>query len=75
MIVYKSVNGDATSKMSSMFTKVNVYSTRSLRNSDFDLGVPFSKNDHKTEMLLLPGCKTLEWLKTFWKGFFSNRKE
>ena len=58
-IVYKSLNGDALSYMSDMFTKVNVSTTRSLRNSDYDKS-PFSKNDHRTEMLLLPGCETLE---------------
>ena len=40
-IVYKSLNGDAPSYMSDMFTKVNVSTTRSLRNSDYDLRVPF----------------------------------
>ena len=59
-IVYKSLNGDAPSYMSDMFTKVNVSTTRSLRNSDYDLS-PFSKNDHRTEMLLLSGCENLEW--------------
>ena len=40
-IVYKSLNGDAPSYMSDIFTKVNVSTTRSLRNSDYDLRVPF----------------------------------
>ena len=40
-IVYKSLNGDAPSNMSDIFTKVNVSTTRSLRNSDYDLRVPF----------------------------------
>ena len=40
-IVYKSLNGDAPSYMSDMFAKVDVSTTRSLRNSDYDLGVPF----------------------------------
>ena len=60
-IVYKSLNGDALSYMSDMFTKVNVSKTRSLKNSDYDLRVPFFKNDHRTEILLLPGWETLEW--------------
>ena len=40
-IVYKSLNGDAPSYMNDMFTKVNVSTTRSLRNLDYDLRVPF----------------------------------
>ena len=40
-IVYKSLNGDAPSYMSDVLTKVNVSTTRSLRNSDYDLRVPF----------------------------------
>ena len=59
-IVYKSLNGDGPSYMSDMFTKVNFSTTRSLRNSDYDLRVP-SKSDHGTVMLLLPGCEALEW--------------
>ena len=55
----KSLNGDAPSHMSDMFTKVNVSTTRSLRNSDYDLRVPFLRTT--TEMFLLPGCETLEW--------------
>ena len=40
-IVYKSLNCDAPSYMSGMFTKVNVSTTRYLRNSDYDVRVLF----------------------------------
>ena len=40
-IVYKSQNGDAPSYMSDMFTTVNVFTTWSLRNSDYNLRFPF----------------------------------
>ena len=42
-IGYKSLNRDAPSYMSDMFTKVNVSTTRSLRNSDASAPVRFTQ--------------------------------
>ena len=58
--VYKSLNGDASSYVSDMFTKVDVSTIRSRRNSEYGPRVPFLRTNHMTEMLLLPGCETLE---------------
>ena len=41
MVMMMMMNGDAPSHMSDMFIKVNVSTTRSLRNTDYDIRVPF----------------------------------
>ena len=56
-IVYKSLNGDAPSYMSDIFTKVNVSATRSLRNSDYDLRVPFLRTTTNFGMVYLKRLK------------------
>ena len=45
-IVYKFLKSDALPYLSDMFTKVNVSTTRSLRNSEYDQS-PFSKDDRR----------------------------
>ena len=56
-IVYKSLNGDAPSYMSDMLTKVNVSTTRSLRNSDYDLRVPFLRTTTRQRYFSYQGAK------------------
>ena len=59
-IVYNSLNDDAPSYLTDMFTKVNV-STNCLSEIRIMTLESFSKNDRRTEVLLLPGGETLEW--------------
>ena len=66
-IVYKSLNGDAPSYMSDMFTKVNVSTTRSLRNSDYDLRVPFLRTTTGQRFFFYQGAK-------LWNGFSKKSK-
>ena len=66
-IVYKSLNGDAPSYMSDMFTKVNVSTTRSLRNSDYDLRVPFLKTTTGQRCFSYRGAK-------LWNGLSKKTK-
>ena len=66
-IVYKSLNGDAPSYTSAMFIKVNVSTTRSLRNSDYDLRVPFLRTSIGQRCLSYLGAK-------FWNGFLKRPK-
>ena len=66
-IVYKSLNGDAQSYMSDMFTKVNVSTTRSLRNSDYDLRVPFLRTTKGQRCFSYQGAK-------LWNGLSKKNK-
>ena len=66
-IVYKSLNGDAPSYMSDMFTKVNVSTTRSLRNSEYDLRVPFLRTTTGQRCFSYQGAK-------LWNGFSKKTK-
>ena len=66
-IVYKSLNGDAPSFMSDMFTKVNVSTTRSLRNSDYDLRVPFLRTTTGQRCFSYQGAK-------LWNGLSKKTK-
>ena len=67
MIVYKSLNYDAPSFMTDMFTKANVSTTRSLRNPDYDLRVPFLRT--------ATGQKCLSYLDAkLWNGFSIKSK-
>ena len=66
-IVYKSLNGDAPSYMSDMFTKVNVSTTRSLRNLDYDLRVPFLRTTTGQRCFSYQGAK-------LWNGFLKRLK-
>ena len=56
-IVYKSLNGDAPSYMSNMFTKVKVSTTRSLRNSEYDLSAPFLRTTTGQRCFSYKGAK------------------
>ena len=67
-IVYKSLNGDASSYMSDMFTKVNVSTTRSLRNSDYDLRVPFLRTTTGQRCFSYQGAK-------LWNGLSKKTKD
>ena len=66
-IVYKSLNGDAPSYMSDMFSKVNVSTTRSLRNSDYDLRVPFLRTTTGQRCFSYQGAK-------LWSGLSKRLK-
>ena len=66
-IVCKSLNGDAPSYMSEMFTKVNVSTTRSLRNSDYDPRVPFPRTTTGQRCFSYQGAK-------LWNGFSKKTK-
>ena len=63
----ESPNGDATSYMSDIFTKVNVSTTRSLRNSDYDLRVPFLGTTTGQRYFSYQGAK-------LWNGFSKATK-
>ena len=69
-IVYKSLNGDAPSYRSDMFTKVNVSTTRSLRNLDYDLNdlrVPFLRTTTGQRCFSYQGAK-------LWNGLSKKTK-
>ena len=67
-IVYKSLNGDAPSCMSDMFYyKVNVSTTRSLRNSDYDLRFPFLRTTTGQRCFSYQGAK-------LWNGLSKKTK-
>ena len=66
-IVYKSLNGDAPSYMSDVFTKVNVSTTRSLRNWDYDLRVPFLRTTTGQRCFSYQGVK-------LWNGLSKKTK-
>ena len=66
-IVYKSLNSDAPSYMSDMFTKIDVSTIRSLRNSDCDLRVPFLRTTTGQRCFSYQGAK-------LWNGFSKETK-
>ena len=66
-IVYKSLNVDAPSSMSDMFTKANVSTTRSLRNSNCDLRVAFLRMTTGQRYLSYKGAK-------LWNSFSKETK-
>ena len=66
-IFHKSLNSDAPSYMSDMFTKGNVSTTRSLRNSDDDLRVPFLRTTIGQRCFSYQGAK-------LWNGLFKKTK-
>ena len=66
-IVYKSLNGDAPSYISDVFAKVNVSTTRPLRNADYDLRVPFLRTTTGQRCFSYQGAK-------LWNGFSKKTK-